>query len=181
MTASLARLARLLLGAASPSAIRSRDSLLFGRELPRRMQRVRRPLVLHRLRQPRRPRCRRLRRRRCRRFCIRSRVAHLYESPTLIRTRCDSKHCQGRGLCSKRIVEDLGDHQPNRKVNPHVPSEEACRRNGKQDVRSNNVDYRKSKKPGLVDALSWFAGYVFIRTAHCIYANLKRAKYTVMQ
>ena len=180
MAASLARLARLLLGAASLTSILwwwYLASLGVVYSLPRCQ-----PLSL-----PRRIRIRirlRLRLRccrRCRRLCRRARVAHLYESPTLIRTRRDSEHCQDRGLCSKRIVEDLGDHQPNRKVNPHVPSEEACRRNGKQDVRSNNVDYRKSKKPGLVDALSWFAGYAFVRTTHCIYANLKRAKYTVMQ
>ncbi len=131
MTASLARLARLLLGAASPSAIRSRDSLLFGRELPRRMQRVRRLLGLPRLCQPARRRLSRRRCRRfCRRFCIRSRVAHLYESPTLIRTRCDSKHCQGRGLCSKGIVEDLGDHQPKQEVKkditPKLPRRVQC-------------------------------------------------------
>lgn len=78
-----------------------------------------------------------------------------------MRARCDSEHCQDRGLCSKRIVEDLGDHQPNGKVNPHVPSEEACRRNGKQNIGSNNVDYRKSKKPGLVESCSWFTGYAF--------------------
>ena len=98
-----------------------------------------------------------------------------------MRARRDSEHRQGRSLCSERIVEDLGDHQPNRKVNPYVPSEKRRRRKGEEEVCSNNVDYRKSKKPGLVDTLSRFTGYVFVRTAHCIYANLKRAKYTVMQ
>ncbi len=123
MTASLARLARLLLGAASPSAIRSRDSLLFGREqLPRRIRRLRRLLGLPRRLHPRRPRCRRRFCRFCRRFCIRSRVAHLYESPTLIRTRCDSKHCQGRGLCSKGIVQEFTNDHPKQEVKKHIAS-----------------------------------------------------------
>ena len=98
-----------------------------------------------------------------------------------MRARRDSEHCQDRGLCSKCIVEDLPNDKPNRKVKPHVPSEEACRWDGKQNVGSDNINYRQSKKPSFVDAFSRFAGQVFIRTAHCIYANLKRAKYTVMQ
>jgi hypothetical protein len=32
-----------------------------------------------------------------------------------------------------------------------------------------------------VKSCTWCTVQIFIRTAHCIYANLKRARYTVMQ